>query len=421
MRLIHSALGCLVVMPACTPSDPSSSQSTSHTELATGTTTSSDAGTAATTSSSTATGQAAGQAGDVDIATDATDTGAAALLTAPDLSSLDIEGEVTAILPGSLAISTALTAAAVYDTPCSGSYGEDGDPAGPAAGTIQCAAAKLLADPERYTNVGQEGFLESIQMFAKVFKRSSASCAKPLVDGEKALTLPVIAETQEFACAKSIPTEEFVINLKAGMPQQFGSATTEELTQMMDGAIVNLYWGVQGEGTNQAERNMVSMMLMPAKSENDSSEHTAWWYQRSMADNKLILRSVGYNGEMTNRRYLAGNPDTHEFVLNYRWGNINAGSSVSIRGAGYSYGAGKHYLLQVKASGYQDADQNNITLDGTTTTNMCFDADSAQPVAAAACADLEASFAEQSALEFFTDADLPASTADLPIKAMTLR
>lgn len=332
-------------------------------------------------------------------------TTASGAISSPDLSAADINSEINALIPGSLVLSLAGS----YGSPCKNA--ENGDPAGPDQNTIQCKMANLFADPDVYGNVGQEGFLESIAIFTKVFKLSLKDCTNPLADGAQNVSVPVIGATQKFACGRTVPIDELVTNLKAGM-SDFANVPANDLKTAFADSVISLLWGVEGANTTSENQNIMAMMDLAPKKAGDSREKTMWWYGKDAANSKIHLRSVMFKGDATNRRYLSGNPDTHEFNLNYRWVNQN-GSYVSLRGTGYSQGQGKFYLIEGKGSGITNA-KDNSSLDGTQTLSFCIDAGTGAVAADASCAGLSANFeADLENLTFYEDADLPASENDI--------
>lgn len=329
-------------------------------------------------------------------------------LTATDMSALELSQDVAAIFPaGQLVLGGSLTGE-TFDSPCKNPSDGVGDPDGPSEGTLDCRMAKLLADPDIYTNVGQEGFLESIAIFTKAFKLSLKSCAEPFAEDDREITVPVIGSKVEFACGRTPPVAELAKNMKAGLPAMFGDATEAQLATAFAGMKVSLLWG-----ETSARKNILALMDMPPKEEGGSKELAAWWYSKTPDSGTIELQSVMYKTDVTNRRYLKGTPGTHEFVFNYIWNQPADSDSFAFRGAGYSEGAGKFYLIQAKVDSTTTT-YDGQPLDGSTILDFCFAADTkALQADATECTALKTKL--EAEVEFFTAAQVPDAEADITV------
>ena len=131
---------------------------------------------------------------------------------------------------------------------------------------------------------------------------------------------------------------------------------------MFSGVNIPLAWGATA-----ITQNIIAFMDMPAKSSvlggsSSGGQIGAWRFSKDSATNDVILNSLGYKSDTTNRRYLKGNTVTHQFKFNCLWKNTGDTGYKAFRATGYSEGAGKYYLIQAKINGSAGGQP---TLDGT--------------------------------------------------------
>ena len=196
---------------------------------------------------------------------------------------------------------------------------------------------------------------------------------------------------------------------------------------MFSGVNIPLAWGATA-----ITQNIIAFMDMPAKSSvlggsSSGGQIGAWRFSKDSATNDVILNSLGYKSDTTNRRYLKGNTVTHQFKFNCLWKNTGDTGYKAFRATGYSEGAGKYYLIQAKingsAGGQPTLDGTNArrhqrstapTFDDTNVVDFRFASDTkAQQADVTNCTDLKTSL--ESEISFYTASDLPAAATDIPI------
>ena len=359
-----------------------------------------------------------------DTPADTTTPAATATFTAPDLSTITMNDEISAVLPagvlGTTAPTLALTAP-TYGTPCSSTTASDhGDPSGPAFGTIQCAMASMFADPATYPGVGQDGLLESVRIFAKGYVLSLKTCSTTFTTAQQTVSLPVIGETVKLACGRTPAVAELAADFVTALPynSSLEAATVAENEAMLTGAKISLAWGQAATGTTVTGQDVVAFMDMPAKTSllggGAPEEKDVWWYSKDAATDTMTLKSISAQGTMSTRRFITGNQTTHYFVFNYFNQDTSSSRFRRLRGAGYSHGAGNYYLIEVQAADYTDTSNNDASLDGTETLSFCFNAATNAQVAASHCTQFKAA-AEATSNAWFTATHMPTSISDITV------
>ena len=135
--------------------------------------------------------------------------------SAVDLSDDSFDETLREIMPvGSLSLSLTRTGEP-NGTPCNDTDNAD-DETQPTGATMECAIAKIFADPDVYGNVGSEGVLENMMTVDRVFKKSAtATCADPLTGDAQDITGPFLPGARKYSCGYLIPGDELVTNFKA--------------------------------------------------------------------------------------------------------------------------------------------------------------------------------------------------------------